>query len=587
MILGLSFRADARRAVASLVMTVTREAGHPVFALAMGMLINAAAGGNTRSILVAAGLNGLIWAGMITGGWSSVHWSSVLNEKTGVHIDRRLMSLSESVETIEHHERPLYSDEIELLRQQRGTLASSVEALLFGIGLIVRTIITALLLGKIHPLLLVLPLFGLPSLVCAALAERLHQNAMTNTAERVRMCQNLFEMSTTAGPGKEIRIFGLGPTLLKRQRKAWDSSDKELNRALRNGAWLTTGGWLVFGAGFVAGIVLVVNRALTGDVTIGAVVTALMLASGVNADVSNAAGHITRIMASLKSGRRMLWLSDYARDSMATRPAAPVPVPDAIRTGIEFQDVDFRYPGTDSSVLSAVNLHIPAGSTVAIVGDNGAGKTSLVKLLCRYYQPSAGRITVDGIDLHSFDAASWRSRLSAGFQDFVRYELAAQHNVGIGELDERDDRKAVSGALKRAGGSDVVGVLAKGLDTQLGRSFTEGVDLSIGQWQKLALGRAMMRATPLILVLDEPTASLDAETEHALFERYANAASDAAASAGAITILVSHRFSTVRMADLIVVLDKGGVVESGSHEQLLSAGGLYAELFELQARAYR
>jgi ATP-binding cassette subfamily B protein len=238
-------------------------------------------------------------------------------------------------------------------------------------------------------------------------------------------------------------------------------------------------------------------------------------------------------------------------------------------------------------VLADVDLRLPAGRTVAIVGDNGAGKTTLVKLLCRFYEPSAGSITVDGVALGDFTVEDWRSRISAGFQDFGRLHLVARESIGVGDHALLGSDAVVLGALERAAAAELPAALPQGLETQLGRDFDGGVDLSQGQWQKVALGRAMMRQAPLLLVLDEPTASLDAPTEHALFERFTGAARQAAARSGAITILVSHRFSTVRMADIILVVSGGRVAEMGDHAALMRAGGLYAQLYELQARGYR
>jgi ATP-binding cassette subfamily B protein len=241
-------------------------------------------------------------------------------------------------------------------------------------------------------------------------------------------------------------------------------------------------------------------------------------------------------------------------------------------------------------VLDDVNLHLQPGSVVAIVGENGAGKTTLVKLLCALYKPSSGRILVDRVDLARMPPDTWRSRLAGAFQDFFRFEFRMRHTVGLGDVPRLDDTPAVTAALDRAGAGDLVQQLVSGLETQLGPTWPEGVDLSFGQWQKLALARGFMRERPLLLVLDEPTAALDAETEHALFERYAAAARGGPAQTtadGRITILVSHRFSTVRMADFIVVLDGARVVESGTHEALMAKGGQYAELYGIQAAAYR
>jgi ATP-binding cassette, subfamily B, bacterial len=247
----------------------------------------------------------------------------------------------------------------------------------------------------------------------------------------------------------------------------------------------------------------------------------------------------------------------------------------------------FAYPGDDGEpALGPLDLELAAGSTVALVGENGAGKTTLVKLLCGMYAPSAGRILVDGVDLAELDPAAWRARISAAFQDFVRFNLVLRESVGIGELDRIEDVVAVRGALGRSGSGGLEERLPDGLQTRVGTRFTAGRELSGGEWQRLALARGLMRTAPLLVVLDEPTASVDAPTESALFERYARAARTLAEANGTITLLISHRFSTVRSADLIVFLEHGRVLEVGSHADLIAAGGAYAELFSLQAATY-
>jgi ATP-binding cassette subfamily B protein len=288
---------------------------------------------------------------------------------------------------------------------------------------------------------------------------------------------------------------------------------------------------------------------------------------------------------------RLAWLEDYAA---AVTALADSPAPDRLTRGIRFDHVSFAYPGTDRLVLDDVNLTLPAGSVVAVVGENGAGKTTLVKLLAKMYEPKSGAILIDDTPLARVRADAWRARLAGAFQDFFRFEFKARQTIGVGDVPRLDDAAAVMTAIGRAGADDVVVKLTMGLDTQLGPTWPGGIDMSFGQWQKLALARGFMRDEPLVLVLDEPTAALDAETEHALFERYAAAArrgagpirSDRSAN-GRITVLVSHRFSTVRMADLIVVLDGARVVEVGSHEELMARRGQYSELYSIQAAAYQ
>jgi ATP-binding cassette subfamily B protein len=285
----------------------------------------------------------------------------------------------------------------------------------------------------------------------------------------------------------------------------------------------------------------------------------------------------------MDGSRRLAWLEDYAASVAAL---CDLQVPHALHRGVRLDHVSFAYPGTERVVLDDVSLTLPAGKVVAIVGENGAGKTTLVKLLAKMYEPSSGSIFVDDTPLARMPAGEWRACLAGAFQDFFRFEFRAGHTIGLGDIPRLDDEPAVVVAVGRAGAGDIVARLASGLDTQLGPTWPHGVELSFGQWQKLALARGFMRDDPLLLVLDEPTAALDAETEHALFERYAAAVRGTGAS-GRITILVSHRFSTVRMADLIVVLDGARLVELGTHDELMARGGQYSELYSIQAAAYR
>ncbi|MGH2540242.1 MAG: ABC transporter ATP-binding protein, partial [Actinomycetota bacterium] len=303
-------------------------------------------------------------------------------------------------------------------------------------------------------------------------------------------------------------------------------------------------------------------------------------------ELGSAYGLIGEFVETMRTVDHYLWLRDYADRAMARRPPAS-PVPEKLREGIRFEGVSFRYPGTEVEVLRDVDLTIPAGNALAVVGVNGAGKTTLAKLLAGFYEPTQGRITVDGVDLRDLDLDSWRQRISACFQDFVQFQYLARESVGLGDLPRIEDEPSVRTALGHASAGDVVEHLPDGLGTLIGKEYGDGVELSIGQWQKLALGRAMMREEPLLLILDEPTASLDAYTEHAIFERYAQASERSGQEIGAITVLISHRFSTVRMADLVVVLEAGQVAQTGTHDELAGAPGPYRELYEIQSRAYR
>jgi ATP-binding cassette subfamily B protein len=388
-------------------------------------------------------------------------------------------------------------------------------------------------------------------------------------------------MATTAPPGKEVRLTGIGDRLVAKRREAWERGYGPVSAARWASAMWHTAGWAMFGGAYVGAVVFVSSR--TGS-TPGDVLLVLAAGSRLSAYIGAAVGEIGFLRGFWMDGsRRLAWLEDYAASLVAS---ADLPVPDVLRDGIRLDHVSFAYPGASRLVLDDLSLSLPAGSVVAIVGENGAGKTTLVKLLARMYAPTSGCILVDGTPLARMPADQWRARLAGAFQDFFRFEFRARHSVGVGDVLRLDDEPAVVTALDRAGASEVVSRLSYGLETQLGPTWPGGVEVSFGQWQKLALARGFMRDQPLLLVLDEPTAALDAETEHALFERYAAAARRNDHS-GRVTILVSHRFSTVRMADLIVVLDGARLVEVGTHEELMAKGGKYSELYGIQAAAYR
>lgn len=509
-----------------------------------------------------------------------------MEDRTRLHIDSHMLELAAAIPGIEHFERRDFADEMALLRGQQGSLAQPAGPLVFLLQVVVAGTGTLGLLASLHPSLLLVPLFGIPGVWFGAKAALLNQRALEQTMERLRLGVLLFGLATGPVPGKEVRVFRLAPELRRRLHGLQEETLSERTRARRQGTLLTIAGSTTFAVAYIGAIGLVASQAVQGQATAGDVMLALTATGTVSGLVSSAVSNANWLAGTLKTIKRFLWLVDYA-DAATSAIDDPAPVPDRIRSGIAIEGVSFTYPGTSAVVLEDVDLFLPAGSTVAIVGDNGAGKTTLVKLLGRFYEPTDGRITVDGVDIRRFGHEEWRRRISGGFQDFAKFEFTARETVGVGDLDQLESADAVMAALERASASDVLESLPTQLDTQLGRSFADGVDLSTGQWQKLALGRALMREDPLLLLLDEPTASLDAQTEHALFERYARGARAAASRSGAITLLVSHRFSTVRMADLIIVVEDGRVTEHGSHEDLIARNGTYAELFEIQARAYR
>jgi len=262
------------------------------------------------------------------------------------------------------------------------------------------------------------------------------------------------------------------------------------------------------------------------------------------------------------------------------KPVAAQPVPRPMQRGMVIDRVSFRYPGGARQALEEVSLVIRPGEVVALVGENGCGKTTLVKLMCRLYDPTGGTITIDGTDLREFETHALRSELAVIFQDYARYHLSAMENIWLGNAAQPPDPDRIAAAARRSGADDVIRALPRGYDTMLGKWFADGEELSMGEWQKVALARAFLRDAQ-ILVLDEPTSSMDARAEYEVFRRFRQLVE------GRSAVLISHRFPTVRMADRIFVMEQGRIIENGTHDELVSAGGTYARLFEMQARHYR
>ena len=509
-------------------------------------------------------------------------------DRVTIALESHVAHLQASVATIEHHERPQYLNRLAVLRNQVFVLDHMYMSLFSTCGWILRLGVTVALLMTVHPALALLAVFALPTVLASAWRPGVERAAEERGAPANRLARHLFVTATTAPPGKEVRVAGIGDRLVADRRAAWERWYGPVAEARWESALWHTLAWSVFGIGFVSMVAFVT---LVIHASPGKVLLVLAAGSRLSAYIGATVGEIGFLRGIWLDGSiRLAWLEDYAA---ALIEHSDAPVPERLSDGIRFEHVSFVYPGTERRVLEDVCLDLRPGSVVAVVGENGAGKTTLVKLLCRLYQPTSGRILVDGLDLGHMPVDAWRSRLAGAFQDFFRFEFRARHTVGIGDLCRLDDESSVRTAVDRAGADDVITRLVSGLETQLGPTWPGGVEVSFGQWQKLALARGFMRDRPLLLVLDEPTSALDAETEHALFERFAAAArggksnGDVDGADGRITILVSHRFSTVRMADLIVVLDGAHVAEVGTHEELTARGGKYAELYGIQASAYR
>jgi ATP-binding cassette, subfamily B, bacterial len=607
---GTAWRASPLLAAECVLAAVGSSVLLVAYPLGFRDIVDGAVGHHTARIVT--GL--IIVAVAFPGGWVLQLIGSVLNAKMtdlgNLRLGVRIGTLTCAAPFLELFERPDYLTEIDALRERRRGLAGAPAQTLGMLKSAIQFVGVAVLLALVWPPLIVVPLLAVAPAVADRKAAKIEKRSDDDLADPRRLLDDLFSLASTAAPARELRTFGVTEGLLARHRRLGDEVNRRALRAAHVAALTEAAGWVLYAAGFGAAIVALVLRAAHGAASPGAVVEVVSLLRRAQRQVTGASTSAGSFATAATSADRLLWLEDYVAE---VKPGTGVPAPEELKDGIRFEHVGFTYPGQETPVLSDVCLTLKAGSTVAIVGENGAGKSTLIKLLTGMYRPTSGRITVDDQDLAAIAPEQWRAATTGAFQDFVRFAMSLGDGVGAGDLPRIDEREVVLGAIRRAGAGEMVhddardmvhddardmvqdsagdmgqdgadGRADLGLDTLLG-PYVGGRALSGGQWQRLALARGLMLDRPLLIVLDEPTASLDAPSEAALFASYREAAGSR--DAGTITVLVSHRFGTVHMADQIVVVDAGQVAESGDHESLIRRGGTYAELFALQAAGYR
>lgn len=503
----------------------------------------------------------------------------------GVEMSRETLGSTARMPGIEHLERPEYLDQVSILNREGPSLVRSIYAFAQVGSLLIRILTAMWLLVSVQPLLGLLPVFVVPSMALVPKTKRIIEHTSEEAAEPTRASDSLHRLFFTPNTAMEMRIFGCDDRLDQLADTLW----RRMTRIKLAGAARADGvaaiGWAAIAVGYVLSLLIVIYQVNRGRATLGDVLLVSTLALQLRTSIASSTMSLRGVMTAIGLVDRYIWLKDQAAAQARRWSGQRIP-PNRLDDGLRLEGVSFTYPGCQAPVLSGADLFLPAGATVAIVGANGAGKTTLVKLLCRFYEPTAGRITADGVDIAEFDIDGWRRNLAGSFQDFARIETMMRRSVGCGDIAVMDDEERVRVALELADVADLGSRLREGLATHLGRSYRDGAELSGGQWQKVAIARGLMRPEPLLLLLDEPTSALDPAAEDKLYQRYAGQARRTARNGG-ITIIISHRFSSVRLADLIIVMDSGNVAESGSHEVLMAHGGHYATMFTRQAAAYK
>src|SRR5258708_6723828 len=505
-------------------------------------------------------------------------FDSLLGDKFTNYVSLRLMEHANQLDLVSFED-PVFYDKLERARRQT-TARLGMLAMLAGMGQQTLTLLSlSAAVVTFSPWFLVLLVAAvMPAFLGETRFAMLAYSMLYRWTPERRELDYLRMLGASSQSAKEVKIFGLGQYLADRSRVLFDRFYRE-NKALAvkraaSGSLLN----LLPTAGYYGAYILILVRTLSGALSLGS----LTFLAGAFA---RSRGLIESLFSSLNNiAEQALYIKDLfdffeTKPSIASPPNA-LPAPRAIQSGFEFRNVSFAYPGSDRQVLQRISFRFDANERIALIGENGAGKTTLVKLIARLYDPTEGSILLDGVDLREYGVESRRAEIGVIFQAYMRSDMIARENIGFGRVEELDNQERIVGASQKSLAESVIAQLPLGYRQMLGRRFENGVDLSAGQWQKIALARAYMRDAQ-VLILDEPTASLDARAEYEVFLRFADL------TRGRMAVLISHRFSTARMADRILVLADGAIIEQGSHRQLVALGGRYAELFELQAAGYR
>ena len=505
--------------------------------------------------------------------------NSVLQSQLTNHINTLIIKKAISLD-LQFFEDPVFYDNMQNARRRADSSALSImNAILQIVQQTITLVSLVALLVRFSPwLAVVVILAAIPNFISRSRFSEMAFRALTRRAPESRLLNYIETLLTSNETVKEIKLFGLGEPLLARYRKLFTTFFEEDRDISRKNTIASFFWGLLSNLAYYGSYVWVILRALAKAITLGDMTMFLSV-------FRQSQGAVQQLLDSFNRLYESNLYLDNLMDYLKIQPVLALPengkiAPAPIQEGIRFINVSFKYPGSEKMVLQNINLFIPSGESIALVGLNGAGKTTLIKLLTRLYDPTEGQILLDGIDLREYDLKTLHQRFGVIFQDYVRYQFSVRENIGFGQIEDLEDTERIESAAERGGADEVVAELPQGYETVLGRRWERGQELSGGQWQKIALARAFMRKAE-VLILDEPTSALDAEAEYEIFLRFREL------MAGRIAVLISHRFSTVRMADRIVVLSEGKIHELGSHAELISRDGAYARLFNLQAEGYR
>jgi len=503
---------------------------------------------------------------------------SVLADRFVRHVSIKVMDHASKLD-LQTYEDPDFYDKLERARVQATDRVSMIQAVGRALQQFVTAVTFSITICFFSPWILLLLVMGvLPAFVGESHFAFLGYSLRFQQTPARRQIDYLRVLGASKESAKELKLFGLSKYLTDRYARLSDEIYTQNVSLSKRRLMASTLFSLLSAGAYYGAYAFVIYRTVNGDLSLRSLVY-------LAAAIAGASSNIQQVFSSFTSiADQALFLTDFLNlfrlePKVKSKPNA-IPAPRPIRQGFEFDDVTFTYPGTTRPVLDRLNLRIEPGQRVALVGENGQGKTTLVKLITRLYDPTSGRILLDGVDLRDYDLEDLHREIAVIFQDFMRYEMTGRENIAMGKIEEVDNFSRLSAAARKSLADAVLHRLPRRYEQMLGRRFEGGVDLSGGEWQKIALARAYLRDAQL-LILDEPTAALDARSEREVFERFSEL------TMGKTALLISHRFSTVRMADRILVLEGGKVVEDGCHSQLMARGERYSQMFELQAASYR